>query len=288
MKKFKCEICDGSNLIKQNDMFVCQNCGTRYSIEDAKKLMVETNEVLPPAYIPDSVEVTLNDDKEISNLFELARTAKRENNAEKAAKYYEMLLLKLPQNWEANFYSVYFSSMACKVGEINFSMTNVVNKFETTLDILKEEITDEGDRETIITTITNQILSIAQLYSDVCISNYRQGAGSKIYFPEYMASIISIVDNVVRAAKMLDLSKVAYNNAFMTLVVGCDNILFNAYNKSIDGLTKSKIASKRKSVQSLITSSNPNYIPKSTPKNYAGLIILGIVIIYILTWLIFS
>lgn len=40
MKKIVCEMC-GGELIKDSGVFVCQNCGCKYSVEEAKKMMVE-------------------------------------------------------------------------------------------------------------------------------------------------------------------------------------------------------------------------------------------------------
>ena len=41
MKAIVCEMCGGNDLVKQEGVFVCQSCGTKYSVEEAKKLMVE-------------------------------------------------------------------------------------------------------------------------------------------------------------------------------------------------------------------------------------------------------
>ena len=41
MKRLTCEMCGGTDLIKQDGVFVCQNCGMKYSVEDAKKMMIE-------------------------------------------------------------------------------------------------------------------------------------------------------------------------------------------------------------------------------------------------------
>lgn len=43
MKQLTCEMCGSTDLIKQNGVFVCQSCGTKYSVETAKKMMVEGN-----------------------------------------------------------------------------------------------------------------------------------------------------------------------------------------------------------------------------------------------------
>ena len=41
MKQLKCEMCGSTDLIKQEGVFVCQGCGCKYSIEEAKKIMAE-------------------------------------------------------------------------------------------------------------------------------------------------------------------------------------------------------------------------------------------------------
>lgn len=40
MKTLTCEMCGSTNLMKQDGIFVCQSCGTKYSVEEAKKMMI--------------------------------------------------------------------------------------------------------------------------------------------------------------------------------------------------------------------------------------------------------
>ena len=37
MKQLVCEMCGEKELLKQDGVFICQSCGTRYSVEEAKK-----------------------------------------------------------------------------------------------------------------------------------------------------------------------------------------------------------------------------------------------------------
>ena len=37
MKRLTCEMCGSIDLVKQDGMFVCQSCGTKYSLEEAIK-----------------------------------------------------------------------------------------------------------------------------------------------------------------------------------------------------------------------------------------------------------
>ncbi len=41
MKKIVCEICESTDFIKENGLFVCQGCGCRYSTEEIKKIVKE-------------------------------------------------------------------------------------------------------------------------------------------------------------------------------------------------------------------------------------------------------
>lgn len=52
MKKFACPICDQSNLVKENDLFVCQGCGTKYSVEEVKRVLFETESTYEAPVIP--------------------------------------------------------------------------------------------------------------------------------------------------------------------------------------------------------------------------------------------
>lgn len=40
MKPLTCEMCNSTEIIKQDGLYVCQSCGTKYSTEEAKKMMV--------------------------------------------------------------------------------------------------------------------------------------------------------------------------------------------------------------------------------------------------------
>ena len=100
MKALTCEMCGSTNLIKEGGVFVCQSCGTKYSLEEAKKMMVEGT-------VDVKGTVKLDNTDELKNLYEIARRAKETNNSENACKYYDMILVKDPQSLEANFFEIY-------------------------------------------------------------------------------------------------------------------------------------------------------------------------------------
>jgi len=90
MKQIVCEMCGGKDLVKQDGMFICQSCGTKYSVEEAKKMMVE-----------------VDNSAKLANALEKARRAMENKNYGPAQEYYEIILKEEPDNWEAAFYSAY-------------------------------------------------------------------------------------------------------------------------------------------------------------------------------------
>ncbi len=61
IKAIKCELCGSNELVKQEDYFVCQFCGTKYTPEAAKKLLVEVDN-------PVSVKGINDVDEDIKNV----------------------------------------------------------------------------------------------------------------------------------------------------------------------------------------------------------------------------
>ena len=72
MKAIVCEMCGGHELLKEDGVFVCQHCGTKYSPEEARKLMIEG-----PVDVSGST-VKIDKSDELKNLYELARRAKND------------------------------------------------------------------------------------------------------------------------------------------------------------------------------------------------------------------
>ena len=83
MKQLKCEMCGGTDLIKEDGVFVCQACGVKYSVEEAKRMMVEFD---------GPVNVVVNKEKQTANALKLADDNFDSANYEQAQKYYTMVL----------------------------------------------------------------------------------------------------------------------------------------------------------------------------------------------------
>lgn len=134
MKWLTCEMCGSTDLIKQDGVFVCQTCGCKYSIEEAKKMMVEGTVDVSGS------TVKVDNERKIENLRTLADRAKAEGDTETAAKYFEELLKEDPNNWEANFYTIYYAAHNIKIAQIGSAANRVSNIIDTVYSLIKENL----------------------------------------------------------------------------------------------------------------------------------------------------
>lgn len=159
MKRLTCELCGGTNLIKQDGVFVCQDCGTKYSVEEARKMMVEGVVDVSGS----TVKVDTSD--KLDNLYQIARRAKNNNNSDQAARYYDMILQEDPLSWEATFYSVYYSSMQTNLANVYNATVKVNNCIGSTLDLINRNV-EKDNRTNCVNEVFTHTMKIAHLFRD--------------------------------------------------------------------------------------------------------------------------
>ncbi len=126
MKALICELCGGQEFEKQGDFFVCKSCNTKYTTEDAQKLMVE-------------VTVKNDNSEKLKNDYVLARRARENGDRELAKRYYNEILSNDPNSWEANFYAVYYRSASCIIAHITSACNDVSNVLQSVFKLIKND-----------------------------------------------------------------------------------------------------------------------------------------------------
>lgn len=98
MKKLTCEMCGGTDLIKQDGVFVCQNCGCKYSVEEARKLMIEGT-----VDIQGTVVIDHTDEKrqKVENYLSMCKNAHDALDTASVVEYSDKILEIDPNNYEA-------------------------------------------------------------------------------------------------------------------------------------------------------------------------------------------
>lgn len=189
MKQIICEMCGSHELVKEDGLFVCQYCGCKYTLEEARKMMIEGNVDVSGS------TVKVDDSKELENLYQIARRAKDAQDVDSAVKYYDMILIKDPDSWEAAFYAAYYKALSCRVGEITSSAQLLSRSFNSVINLIKTNITDKNARVSACSEIFYKIQDLFTVYykniTDYCLATNSKDNNKLIEFNSSVVILIS-------------------------------------------------------------------------------------------------
>ena len=137
MKQLACEMCGSTNLVKQDGMFVCQECGTKYSVEEAKKMMMEEGDTAEAgAPVKSPAPIKTDNTSKIENYFTMAQNARNSGNNKEAEEYCNKILEIDPKHTEAwlmkGMVAAWQSTLANN--RVNELITGISNAFENAKD----------------------------------------------------------------------------------------------------------------------------------------------------------
>ena len=95
MKQLICEMCGSKDLLKQDGVFVCQSCGCKYTIEEAKKMMIEGTVDVSGSTIK------VDNSDSIDTYMSMAENAYNANNLVESETYCNKVIELEPQNYDA-------------------------------------------------------------------------------------------------------------------------------------------------------------------------------------------
>ncbi len=166
MKQLICEMCRSKDIIKQNGLFVCQCCNTKYSIEEARKMMGDEianseKEKTAEGHGIDNNTVKKSQAEELKNLYMVAHRAKNDDNAETALKYYEQILIKDPLSWEAAFYTVFYKTNNCRLMDVYSVASDLARCEKTVYSLIHDYVKDSEDEYAAVNEVTYKSIDVA-------------------------------------------------------------------------------------------------------------------------------
>lgn len=135
MKQIVCEMCGGTSLVKDGGLFVCQDCGCKYSLEEARKMMQEVPGGAPAAAAPAPV----NNKAQLDNLLNLARSSFESKNYSQAEEFCNQVLAMDSQHYEA--WKLKGEAINYQIGAKNQRIAEVYNCLMTAY-----RVCDEADK----------------------------------------------------------------------------------------------------------------------------------------------
>ncbi len=115
-----------------------------------------------PPKVTSGSTVKIDTSDEVANLYKIARRARNDKNNENAAKYYDMILVKDANSWEAQFYVYYCQAMSWAFS-IESAALRVSNCVNTVLDLIKETYDDPDERYKCVDHIAARVIEIESL-----------------------------------------------------------------------------------------------------------------------------
>ena len=228
MKALVCELCGGNDLVKQDGYFVCQHCGTKYTVEEARKLMGT---------------VKIDDSEEIRNLYTVARRAKDDRSYELAQQHYERLLVKDPSNWEPNYFSVYLKAIEVGVENVRSAAISVTNCEDTVLKLIRDNIDNEEEREEAVSEVAACCIRLAKkffakvqnAYDDVSVADVNDWEPHRL---QYLGRALEARDIVYYCGDYIeDLFGSSYTKDF---AVPCWKVAVDLHEKTLSEYKKRK------------------------------------------------
>lgn len=230
MKQLTCEMCGGTDLIKDGGVFVCQSCGCKYSVEEAKKMMIEgTVEVQGTVQVDNSAFVQ----KYLAN----ARRAKEKEDWEETEKYYNMVEQNDPDNIEAIFYSAYGKAKTTLVSDDLYKRQAAFKVLSNCISIIDDHYQPERGEENK-KAITDMAADLARmLASEFVYTKWKNGYGivvrtnqNETYtlfvnllvkFRESVSNIAQVDDQVYLHEALLSLYRVARECSYVNSDTMC-------------------------------------------------------------------
>lgn len=148
MKKLTCEMCGGTDLLKQEGVFVCQNCGIRYSVEEAKKMMVE-------GVVEVTGTVQIDNTGSVGNYLKIAQTALSSKNHAEAERYANRVIELDPSNYEAWLIKGKAAGWQSTLANLRFP--ECVSSFSAALSHAPQD-----QKERLMTEIQTEIANLSQ------------------------------------------------------------------------------------------------------------------------------
>lgn len=165
MKQIKCELCGSTDFVKEDGFFVCQYCGAKYSVEEAKKMMIEGTVDVSGS------TVKVDESANLENWYTIARRARDAGDSKKAEQYYEMIMQKAPDDWEAVFYSAFFRASGTTYADAANETWNLINNIPEIIDLIKD-IDDERGQKDALSEVCAQCMTLSEMINASMIDYY--------------------------------------------------------------------------------------------------------------------
>jgi len=175
MKQLVCEMCGGTDLVKQDGLFICQSCNAKYSVEEAKKMMVEGTVQIEGT-------IKLDNSESIRNSLDIAKSSLQGGNGKEAFEYANKALEISPKSseaWIIKMKSLQFVGTIGdpKIGEVLSCGKNAIefsgeNKKDVGFEVYKYYLSRAFELLSIATIRINDVENVKQIFQTMVVVSF--------------------------------------------------------------------------------------------------------------------
>ena len=247
MKQIKCELCGSTDLVKDGGFFVCQYCGAKYSVEEARKMMIEGT-------VDVQGTVKIDNSSSVQNYLDNARRARQKEDWEEVEKYYNLVEQNDPKSIEAIFYSAFAKAYLSLFDNLSPKRAQIYNVFCNSISVIDDNYDVEKGEE-------NQKL-IQQFDSDLW-KLYNKGdnyvKSTKLLVANAAISFVDSLKNITMIDDQLLYWKIIYEHE-----------RYIASNNAVDSATRKKFSQEAEEIAAKIQERDPSSEIKNVPQTGNG------------------
>ena len=159
MKRLTCEMCGSTDLIKQDGVFVCQSCGCKYSVEEAKKMMIE-------GVVEVTGTIKVDNTEKIEKMLINARRAFSDGKYSEAQSLFGQVLNEETENAEAILYQGL--ALGWQGNTVRYTIDKAGDAAERAIKVFHAQKGDGKEFEHFFMKALNEITELGFALSNLC------------------------------------------------------------------------------------------------------------------------
>ena len=225
MNVIKCELCGSNELRKIDGEYECIYCHTKYTLEEAKKLMVE---------IEGTVKIDTSSKEE--NYKKLAERAFKDELYDQAYDYYNKLLELDSDNWEFVFKKGLCAAWQSTLA--NFRIDEAVKASKNSFNIIEVENIKLENKEKVCYEMAYEINKVVVAFCNLAQNHYTEFWETDSAAPDYWSQLEKCIScneyamNLIKEYTVIDKDRSLYISILKNLIVYCVEICAKRKYKS--------------------------------------------------------
>lgn len=221
MKQLTCEVCGSIDFVKQGGLFVCQDCGMKYSVEDAKKMISD-------GAVEIKGSVVVKNSAQLDNLMTLAHSSFDSKNYVQAEEFCNQAISMDALNYDA--WKLKGESVYNQINKESSRIDEAFNCIITSYKVLNEDGKDKH-REEILSLLKNCLEGEVKYW----LTQFETNRASKDSFQKAVFSYEECrkkVEFVFSELELMELKAEYINNFDNLFIFGAKNICSRVWKSS--------------------------------------------------------